>query len=313
MRKNLTDGNLALTGYSDIFKPTSNLYSITSGESIVEIPLEELHPPEFHPFNVLDDESMIRLSENIKRYGVREPGLARPLVNGTGMSCERYELVCGNRRKRASELAGLSTMPVIIRALDDDSAALAMVDSNLEQREKILPSERAWAYKVMMEALNHSGVKGESQSYEIMEERTGIKKSQLYRLMRLTELIHTLLDKVDAKQLAFNPAVELSYLSLIEQTAVASAMEKYEVKPSLSQSQRLKKIAQAGELTVEMIGYIISENNKPPKGEPAGSMRFRKFFPPQYSQKDMDNVITSLLKTWQAEQARNAETNEPEA
>ena len=195
---------------------------------------------------------MFRLVESVKEYGVREPGLARPRDEGG------YELLCGNRRKRACELAGLTSMPVIIRELNDDLAAIIMVDSNLEQREKILPSERAWAYKVMMEALNHNGVKGEQHSYEIMFERTGVKKNQIFRIIRLTDLIITLLDKVDAKQLAFNPAVELSYLSLTEQTAVVDAMEAHEVKPSLSQAIRLKKLKQDGKLTLDAGKYEAS-------------------------------------------------------
>jgi ParB family chromosome partitioning protein len=210
MPRNKTAGNLALAGYDDIFQ--SSVIPI-KGECIVEMPLEELHPPEFHPFQVNDDMSMYRLAGKIKRYGVLAPGLARPRADGG------YELLCGNRRKRACELAERLTMPVIIREMDDELAAAAMVDSNIEAREVILPSERAWAYKVMMDALNHNGVKGESQSYEIKEAQEGIKKSQLYRLMRLTELVLTLLDRVDAKKLAFNPAVELSHLSQKEQSA----------------------------------------------------------------------------------------------
>ena len=194
-------------------------------------------------------------------------------------------------------------MPVIIRDLDDESAATAMVDSNTEQREVILLSEKAWAYKVMMDTLNHNGVKSESYSYEIMEAQEGIKKSQLYRLMRLTELILALLDKVDTKKLAFNPAVELSHLSQIEQQAVAEAMDKYTVKPSLSQAVRLKKLKQAGKLTLDMIDRMLSEEKKPPKSEPTGPMRFRKYFPPDYSPKQMENVIVDLLTEWRARAA----------
>jgi ParB family chromosome partitioning protein len=191
-------------------------------------------------------------------------------------------------------------MPVIIRNLDDTSAVVVMGDSNLDHREKILPSELAWAYKVMMDALNHNGIKGEQHSYEIMVERTGVKKSQLFRIIRLTELITTLIDKVDAKQLAFNPAVELSYLTVAEQTAVAEAMEAYEIKPSLSQTVRLKKIQQAGKLTSDMIERILSEEKKSPKNEPTGSLRFRKYFPPDYSQRQMEAVIVELLMDWKA-------------
>jgi len=161
-----------------------------------------------------------------------------------------------------------------------------------------LPSERAWAYKIMMDALNHNGVKGESHSHEILAARTGVKKSQLFRIIRLTELIVTLLDMVDANQIAFNPAVELSYLAQVEQSAVAAAMEKYEVKPSLSQTVRLKQMKKDGTLTFEMIDKILSEAKKPPKGEPIGSMRFRKYFPTDYSQKQMDAVIVELLSEW---------------
>ena len=306
-KKNVTD-NLALAGFDDIFQSTTditaNLDDIkrvanTDGENIVQISLNDLHPPEFHPFHVNDDEAMHRLAKNIKQYGVREPGLVRPRPEGG------YELLCGNRRKRACQLEDISTMPVIIRDLDDHSAAIAMVDSNLEQRENLLLSEKAWAYQVKLEALNHQGVKSDNPgqlSVEILCEQTGESKNQIFRLVRLTKLILPLLDKVDAKQLAFNPAVELSYLSQVEQTAVASAMDNHDIKPSLSQANRLKKLKQSGELTVDIIDTILSETKKPPKGEPTGSMRFRQFFPPDYSLKQIDDVITSLLKGWQAEQ-----------
>jgi len=290
MPRNKTIGNLALVGYDDIFNVESGN---ADGERIVQIPLAELHPPDFHPFQVNDDDAMYRLAESVKEYGVREPGLVRPRADGG------YELICGNRRKRASELAGLQTMPVIIRVLDDVRATAAML-GNLEQREEILPSERAWAYKVMMEALNHNGVKGEIHAYEIMVERTGVKKSQLFRIIRLTELVVTLLDKVDTNQLAFNPAVELSYLSQKEQTAVADAMAAHGIKPSLSQAVRLKKLKQDGKLTLEAIDCMLSEEKKPPKGEPTGSARYRRYFPASYSPKQIDEVIVGLLKDWKA-------------
>jgi len=299
-KKNVT-GNLALVGYEDIFQPTTP--AITIGETIVHIPLTELHPPEFHPFQVNDDSEMERLVKNIKQYGVREPGIARSRLDGG------YELLCGNRRKRASELAELSTMPVIIRELDDNNAVIAMVDSNLEQREKLLYSERAWAYRVKLEALNHQGVKSDTPgqlSVDILCAQTGESKNQIFRLVRLTELIVALIDKVDAKQLAFNPAVELSYLSQTEQTTVAAMMERYEVKPSLSQAQRLKKLKQAKVLTAEKIEGVLSETKKPPKGEPTGLMRFRKYFPHDYSPKQIDAVITSLLENWYDRQATTA-------
>ena len=289
-KSNVMD-NLSLTKASDIFKSTTKKMD---GECIVEIPLSELYPPDFHPFQVNDDESMTRLAENIKRYGVREPGIARPRADGG------YELLCGNRRKMACEIIGIPTLSVIIRELDDDNAVICMVDSNLEQREKILPSEKAWAYRIKMEALNHNGKKDDMHSVDVLVEQTGESRNQIFRLIRLTELIAALIDKVDAKQLAFTPAVELSYLSQTEQTAIASAMEKYEAKPSLSQAVRLKNLKQSNELTVDMIDKIFAEEKKPPKSEPAGAIRFRKYFPPDYSQKQMEAVIVDLLTEWKA-------------
>ena len=294
MPRNLKSiGNLALSGFEDIFGTAV----ITGGDQVTPIPLSELHPPEYHPFQVNDDAAMYHLVDSIKEFGVCEPGLARPRPDGD------YELLCGNRRKRACELAHIPTMPVIIRDLDDDSAAIIMVESNLEKRERILPSERAWAYKIMMEALNHNGIKGENHSHEILSARTGVKKSQLYRIIRLTELVVALLDMVDANQIAFNPAVELSYLSQKEQSAIAEAISAYEVKPSLSQAVRLKKLKQSGDLTIEMIDKILSEEKKPPKGEPTGSARYRRFFPASYSPKQIDDVIIELLTDWKAKAA----------
>ena len=298
--------NLSLSGYNDIFASTvesspadnrsGGITIDTHGEKIVEIPLTELHPPEFHPFHVNDDYAMERLTASIKQHGVREPGLARPRADGG------YELLAGNRRKRACERAEIPTMPVIIRKMDDSDATIAMVDSNLEQREKLLFSEKAWAYRVKMEALNHNGVKGEMHSVEVLVAQTGESKNQIYRLIRLTELICTLLDKVDARQLAFNPAVELSYLSQTEQIAVAEAMDNYAIKPSLSQAVRLKKLNQSGKLTVELIDTILSEIKKPLANEPKISEQYRQFFPSDYSAEQMEEVITSLLKGWQSEQ-----------
>ena len=329
-KQTLTDTTL-LSGYKDIFKSTVERTDFkkddVNGETIVEIPLAELHPPEFHPFQVNHDSAMDRLVASIKEYGVREPGLVRPRLNGG------YELISGNRRKLACELAEIPTLPVIIRELDDDSAAIAMVDSNLEQRDTILPSEMAWAYHVKMEALNHSGKKGDKHSHEILMEQTGKSKNTIFRLIRLTELVIALLDKVDTKKLALTPAAELSYLTKTEQTAVADAMDKYDVKPSLSQSQRLKKLSLAGELTLETMDEILSEEKKLPwepkngdediytdtdkcKNENAalgqtvqvaqtqdhqdtGIIQFRDYFPAEYSVQQMRDVIVGLLKKWQ--------------
>ena len=288
--------NLALSEYNDIFASTTqqNNEADTHGEKIVEIPLAELHPPEFHPFHVNDDEAMERLTANIKQYGVREPGLARPRTDGG------YELLAGNRRKRGCERAELPTMPVIIREMDDSEATIAMVDSNLEQREELLFSEKAWAYRVKMEALNHNGVKAEMHSVDVIVAQTGESKNQIFRLIRLTELVCTLLDKVDAKQLAFNPAVALSYLSQTEQTAVATAMENHAVTPSLSQAVRLKKLKKSGELTVELIDTVLAEVKKPSPDEPKEFVQFRQFFPPGFSQTQMEAVIIELLQEWKA-------------
>jgi len=262
-------------------------------ESIVNLPLIELFPPEFHPFNVHDDEAMHRLVNSISQYGVREPGIVRPRADGG------YELLCGNRRKRACEISGIPTMPVIIRDLDDASAAITMIDSNLQQRERILPSEKAWAYRLKMEALNHNGIKGEMHSVDILVEQTGESRNQIFRFIRLTELVNALLDKVDMKRLAFNPAVELSYLSVIEQAAVASVMEKYDVKPSLSQAQRLKQMKQAGTLTIDIIDRTLSEIKQTSKNEMMGALYFKKYFPNNYSLKQMESVIVELLTAWQ--------------
>jgi len=297
MSKNILD-NDALAGYNALFDSTVNTFtanppnSNASGECVVEIPLEKLHPPEFHPFHVNDDEAMKRLAANIGQNGVREPGLARPRADGG------YELLAGNRRKRACEIAKRPTLPVIIREMTDDEAAIAMVDSNLEQRETLLYSEKAWAYRVKMEALNHNGVKAEMHSVEVLVAQTGESKNQIFRLIRLTELVCTLLDRVDARQLAFNPAVELSYLSQSEQTAVAAAMDNHAVKPSLSQAVKLKNLKKSGKLTVELIDTILSEIKKPATNEPKFFEQYRQFFPLDYSTMQMDNVIISLLTSW---------------
>ena len=287
--RNQTIGNLALTGYGDIFNINAEK---TYSEYVELIQLTDLHPPEFHPFLVNDDDAMTRLSENIKRSGVLEPGLVRSRADGG------YELISGNRRKRACELAGIAAMPVIIRELDDDNAAIAMVDSNLETREKLLLSEKAWAYRVKMEALNHKGVKGDKHSVDVLVEQTGESRNQVFRLIRLTELIITLLDKVDARQLAFNPGVELSYLTQKEQSAVAAAMDKFQVKPSLSQAQLIKKASQDGSLTTHGIESILSEQKKTPEKTTHKFNGYGQFFPQGYTPEQMEAVIVSLLTEW---------------
>jgi len=296
-RPTQTKSSLALAGYDDIFNvtPTQN------GECIQMLPLADLHAPDPHPFIVRDDEAMTKLAENIRVHGVREPGLARPRADGI------YELLCGNRRKRACELAGLTEMPVIVRNLTDEQAVLAMVDSNLQQRETILPSEKAWAYRCRMEALNHNGVKADANSCDTMAAQTGESAAQIFRFIRLTELIEDLLDMVDKKQLAFNPAVELSHLSYDEQSVALDCMGKYDVRPSLSQAVKLKKLKkqngkneqnEAGTLTAAMIDEVLSAAKgeaAPKSAEEKALGKFRQFFPSGYTAAQMSEVIAGLL------------------
>ena len=293
MSRNQTNNTITLTGFEDIF----NVGTHQSGECVQMLPLTELHEPDPHPFAVRDDEAMMKLAENVREFGVREPGLARPRADGG------YELLCGNRRKRACELAGLTEMPVIVRELSDEQAVLAMVDSNLQQRETILPSEKAWAYRCRMEALNHNGVKAEQHSCSIMAEQTGDSTGKIFRFIRLTELVETLLDMVDAKQLAITPAVELSHLTYEQQYAVVDCMAKYEIRPSFSQAVKMKKLNQSGTLTAEMIDEILSEAKgqaAPEPKEEKGLGRFKRFFPENYSLAQMSEVITKLLAEWKA-------------
>jgi len=245
---------------------------------------------------------MDRLVESIKEYGIHEPCVARPKIDKNG-NFDGYELLVGNRRKMACELAGLSTMPTIIRELDDDTAIITMVDSNLEQREKILYSEKAWAYKIKMEALKHQGTKSKNgkTSAEIITEQTGDSRNHIFRLIRLTELIVDLLDKVDSEQLAFHAAIELSHLSSSEQSTVASAMEENDMKPSVSQAVKLRNLKQSGELTKELIYSILTEEKPKSSSAEVKVQPYRKFFPADYTPKQITKVITDLLKTWQKE------------
>ena len=305
MPKKAAIGKLAIDGFDSIFKSTVDCANTDDPcAQITEIPLGELYPPDFHPFQVNDDEAMDRLAANIKQHGVREPGMVRPRLDNNGKPVGGYEVLAGNRRKRACEIAGLSAMPAIIREMDDDDAVLALVDSNLEHRERLLPSERAWAYRIKMEALSHKGVKDGKLSAETVAEQNGGSRSQVFRVIRLTELIVGLLDKVDAGKLAFNPAVELSYLSQTEQSEVVSAMEQYEVKPSLSQAVKLKKLKQGGKLTKESIHGIFSETNHKTVREDREVISFRKYFPVDYSAKQIKKVIIDLLAAWKADFAQ---------
>ena len=271
-------------------------------EKVQEIPLEELHPFAHHPFKVLDDDRMRDTADSIREYGVLVPAIARPRPDGG------YELIAGHRRKRGCELAGLQTMPVIVRELDDDAATIMMIDSNI-QRENILPSERAFAYQMKLEALkrqagrpskeNVSQLGTQKRSDQIMAEKLGESRNQIQRFIRLTNLIPTLLDMVDSKKIAFNPAVELSYLNQDEQAKLVDTMESEQATPSLSQAQRLKKFSQEGKLTKESMLAIMSEEKKPEIGKVTlGTDTLRKYFPTNWTPKQMEDQILKLLNNW---------------
>ena len=269
-------------------------------ERVMEISLTELFPFKDHPFKVKDDEAMADTAESIKEYGVLVPAIARPRDEGG------YELVAGHRRHRASELAGLETMPVIVRNLDDDAATIIMVDSNL-QRENILPSERAFAFKLKLNAIKRQGARSDLTSTQVAQklsvekvgESAGVSKDQVRRFIRLTELIPELLNMVDDKKIAFNPAVELSYLKPEEQTNLLEAMDMEQSTPSLSQAQRLKKFSAEGKCTLEVMCAIMSEEKK---GEldkvTLTSDKLRKYFPKSYTPQKMEETILKLLETW---------------
>ena len=280
-------------------------------EKIQEIPLSELHPFKDHPFKVKDDDAMIETADSIKKYGVLVPAIARPLPDGG------YELVAGHRRRRASELAGKETMPVIVRDLDDDAATIIMVDSNL-QREKLLPSERAFAYKMKLEAIKHQGARTDLTSVQVEQklsardqvakeagERSGI---QVMRYVRLTELIPELLDMVDEKKIAFNPAYELSFLKPDEQQMLVETMDYEQATPSLSQAQRMKKFSQEGKLSEDVMLAIMSEEKKGDLDKVTlSSDTLRKYFPKSYTPAKMQETIIKLLEQWQKKRQRDQE------
>jgi len=302
--------NISLSSYDDIFK-TDDSVAEAGREKVMEIPLAELHPFKNHPFKVLDDDRMADTAESIKEYGVLVPAIARPREDGG------YELVAGHRRKRGCELAGLETMPVIVRNLDDDAATIIMVDSNI-QRENILPSERAFAYKLKLDAMkrqvgrpskeNVSQVGTQKRSDQIMAEQMGESRNQIQRYIRLTELIPELLDMVDAKKIAINPAVELSYLKTDEQTMLLEAMDSEQATPSLSQAQRLKKFSQDDKLSLDVMTAIMSEEKK---GEldkvTLTGDKLKKYFPKSYTPQQMEQTILKLLEQWQKKRQRDQE------
>jgi ParB family chromosome partitioning protein len=299
---------LSLASYDDIFKDDT-ARTDDQREHIVELPLDELHPFKNHPFQVRDDEDMQRTVDSIKEYGVLTPGIARPFPDGG------YEIVAGHRRKHACELAGLSTMPFIVREMDDDTATILMCDSNF-QREHILPSERAFAYKMKLEAIKHQGSRSDLTSAQVVPKLTarekiateaGINRMDVTRHIRLTELIPQLLDMVDERKIAFSPAVELSYLKPEEQTKLLDAVAAQEATPSLSQAQRLKRYSQEGKLSEDVIDAIMSEEKKEVDRITLTSDKLKRYFPKSFTPRQMEETIFKLLEQWQQKREREME------
>lgn len=306
---------LSLTSYDDIFT-TEDARQEDQRERVMEIPLDKLQHFHDHPFQVRHDQALQDMADSIKEYGVLSPGLARPLPDGSG-----YEVVSGNRRLEACILAGMETMPVIVRDMTDDEAIIAMVDANL-QRENILPSERAYAYKMKLEAMKRQGARTDltsaqvgrklqnKESREILAEQVGESKNQISRYIRLTELIPPILDMVDGvteQKMAFGPAVELSYLTLSEQTMLLDAMAAQEATPSLSQAQRMKKFSQQGKLSEDVILAIMSEEKKEVDRITLTTTTLSKYFPKSYTPKKMEETIIKLLEQWQRKRQREQE------
>ena len=301
--------NINLTSADDLFS-TEESRTDANREKVMEIPLTELFPFKDHPFKVIDNEAMFDTAESVKQYGVLVPAIARPRDEGG------YELVAGHRRHRASELAGLETMPVIVRNLDDDAATIIMVDSNL-QRETLLPSERAFAFKMKLEAIKRQGARsdltsrqvvGKLETADIVGKESGDSGRQVQRYIRLTELIPELLSMVDEKKIALNPAVELSYLKKEEQADLLEAMEMEQATPSLSQAQRLKKFSAEGKCTLEAMCAIMSEEKKGDldKVTLTGD-KLRKYFPKSYTPQKMEETILKLLEGWQKKRQQQQE------
>ena len=296
--------NIVLKSVDDIFQTEENRAD-AQRERVQEIPLDQLKPFKNHLFKVRDDQRMLDTVDSIREYGVLVPAIARPDPEGG------YELISGHRRKRGCEMAGLQTMPVIIRDLDDDAAVLVMVDSNI-QREELLPSERAFAYKMKLEALKHQGARSDLTSSqlgtklradELLAQQAGESRNQVQRFIRLTELISELLDMVDERKLAFNPAVEVSYLKRDEQRMLLEAMDAEQTTPSLSQAQRLKKFSQEGRLTEEAMSAIMSEEKKSEMDKVTlRSDTLYKYFPKSYTPKQMEQTIIRLLDVWKQRQ-----------
>ena len=309
----IDSGNLALKGLDDLFSTEENRQE-EQREQVQQIPIDALHPFTNHPFKVLDDEAMTRTVESIAQYGVLAPLIARPRPDGDG-----YEIISGHRRQYAAKLAGLETLPVIVRNMDDDAAVLLMVDSNL-QRETILPSERAFAYKMKLEAMKHQAGRPTQDNYsqvgnnfgtlssEEMAEELGTSKNQIFRYIRLTNLVPELLDMVDEKKISFNPAVELSYLDTNQQRDFLEAMQDTQNAPSLSQAQRLKKLAQEGHFSYDVAFAVMGEEKKGELDKVViKNDTLRKYFPRSYTPKQMEDTIIKLLDQWQRKQQRQNE------
>ena len=305
----IDSGNLALKGLDDLFSTEENRQE-EQREQVQQIPIDDLHPFTNHPFKVLDDEAMTRTVESIAQYGVLAPLIARPRPDGDG-----YEIISGHRRQYAAKLAGLDTLPVIVRQMSDDAAVILMVDSNL-QREHILPSERAFAYKMKLDAIKNQGARSDLTSTQVAQKLSvekvgddaGVSKDTIRRFIRLTNLIPELLDMVDEKKIAFNPAVELSYLDESQQRDFLEAMEDTQNAPSLSQAQQLKKMAQQGEFSYEKAFDVMGQEKKSEKDTVTiKNETLRKYFPRSYTPKQMEEKIIQLLDAWQKKQQRRNE------
>ncbi len=301
--------NIQLSSYDDIFggNDYESTKSEASGDSVVEIPLSDLHPFKDHPFKVRDDEEMAKTVESVKEYGVLQPAIVRADESGG------YELISGHRRYRASELAGKEALPCIVKELDDDAATILMVDSNL-QREEILPSERAFAFKMKLEAIRHQGKKQELTSTQVVEklsadkvgEEIGISRESVRRYIRLTNLLPEFLEMVDNKVIGFNPAVEISFLNEAQQNDLLAAIAYSQAIPSLSQAQRIKKLALNGEITQEGMNIILSEEKKSELDRVTlKNDVLKKYFPKSYTPKQMEETIIKLLDQWQKKRSRD--------
>ena len=307
----IDSGNLALKGLDDLFSTEENRQE-EQREQVQQIPIDALHPFTNHPFKVLDDEAMTRTVESIAQYGVLAPLIARPRPDGDG-----YEIISGHRRQYAAKLAGLDTLPVIVRQMSDDAAVILMVDSNL-QREHILPSERALAYKMKLDAMrrtsgrpskeNSRQLVGNFETADVVGKESGESGRQVQRFIRLTNLIPELLDMVDEKKISFNPAVELSYLDESQQRAFLEAMNDTQNAPSLSQAQQLKKMAQQGEFSYEKAFDVMGQEKRSEKDTVTiKNETLRKYFPRSYTPKQMEEKIIQLLDAWQKKQQRRNE------